>query len=282
MDFAVATMLAVDSRARYFVMGICFFCPNGHPLNVKAELAGRIGLCPKCRVKMRIPLQSTRALDEKDYHGQQTAEAVPDARRRENKSSNLRDDSQVSNQANDWGETSSLDSESPVNELILRATEKSSRNIREKRYDAEADFSNSDALLDDPDALWYVITHDNQRYGPAQGNVLRSWINERRVGPKTRILRSGWQSPLEAGQVFPEIVKIFEKDGAGEDLTRGAMESFDAASFVGRSSYSDARESLDELRKTQRRTVGALCFISFLTFVLLCAVGALIWILLRR
>ncbi len=264
-------------------MGICFFCPNGHPLNVKAELAGRIGLCPKCRVKMRIPLQSMREVDERDYHGQQTAEAVPDMRSRESVSSKSRADSQVSNQENAWGATSSPDPESPVNELIIRATEKSSRNVRERRYEAEVDLSNTATLLEDPDALWYVITLDNRRYGPAQGSVLRAWIDERRVGPRTRILRSGWKSPLEAGQVFPEIVKTLEKDGGLVDgLTREGGKAFDGVSFGGNSPYSDARESLDELRKTQRRAIGALCLVGFLTFVLLCTVGVLIWIILRH
>ncbi len=264
-------------------MGRCFFCPNGHPLNVKAELAGRIGLCPRCRVKMRIPLQSMREIDEKDYHGQQTAEAVADIRGRGDVSSKSSAESQVSNQENIWSLSSSSDSESPVNELIMRATEKSSRNARERRCDAEGEFADSAALLNDPDALWYVITLDNRRYGPAQGSVLRSWIDERRVGPRTRILRSGWQSPLEAGQVFPEIVNKLEKDGDPvSGLTRKDANPFDGVSFGGHSPYSDARESLDELRKTQRRAIGALCLVGFLTFVLLCAVGALIWMLLRR
>ncbi len=41
-------------------MGIRFYCPNGHKLNVKEFQAGRKGICPFCGVKMRIPLESTR------------------------------------------------------------------------------------------------------------------------------------------------------------------------------------------------------------------------------
>jgi hypothetical protein len=41
-------------------MGIRFFCPKGHKLNVKEFQAGRAGICPICGVKMRIPLESTR------------------------------------------------------------------------------------------------------------------------------------------------------------------------------------------------------------------------------
>lgn len=39
-------------------MGIKFHCPNGHKLNVKSFLAGKRGICPKCNVRMRIPMES--------------------------------------------------------------------------------------------------------------------------------------------------------------------------------------------------------------------------------
>ena len=39
-------------------MGIKFYCPNGHKVNVKSFLAGKKGLCPKCGVRVDIPLQS--------------------------------------------------------------------------------------------------------------------------------------------------------------------------------------------------------------------------------
>jgi hypothetical protein len=37
-------------------MGIRFFCPNGHKLNVKEHLAGKRGVCPQCGAKFTIPL----------------------------------------------------------------------------------------------------------------------------------------------------------------------------------------------------------------------------------
>jgi hypothetical protein len=41
-------------------MGIRFYCPNGHKLNVKEFQAGRKGICPFCGVKIQIPTESTR------------------------------------------------------------------------------------------------------------------------------------------------------------------------------------------------------------------------------
>ena len=41
-------------------MGIRFYCPNGHKLNVKEFQAGRRGICPYCGAKIQIPTHSTR------------------------------------------------------------------------------------------------------------------------------------------------------------------------------------------------------------------------------
>ena len=47
-------------------MGIRFYCPNGHKLNVKEFQAGRRAVCPYCGVKLRIPFQSTRKSSRAD------------------------------------------------------------------------------------------------------------------------------------------------------------------------------------------------------------------------
>ena len=39
-------------------MGIRFYCPNNHKLNVKTHLAGKRGVCPECGAKVDIPLES--------------------------------------------------------------------------------------------------------------------------------------------------------------------------------------------------------------------------------
>lgn len=39
-------------------MGIVAFCPQGHRVKVKDELAGRKGICPQCGGRFRIPLES--------------------------------------------------------------------------------------------------------------------------------------------------------------------------------------------------------------------------------
>lgn len=36
-------------------MPIRIRCPNGHLLEVKQKYAGRVGLCPRCHVRVRVP-----------------------------------------------------------------------------------------------------------------------------------------------------------------------------------------------------------------------------------
>jgi hypothetical protein len=50
-----------QSFATTRLMGIRFQCPNGHKLNVKADLAGKRASCPECGAKLVIPAVS---LDE--------------------------------------------------------------------------------------------------------------------------------------------------------------------------------------------------------------------------
>jgi len=60
-------------------MGIRFYCPNGHKLNVKEFQAGRKGICPYCGAKVRIPLESTRPSSKELRSARQPAMAAAGA-----------------------------------------------------------------------------------------------------------------------------------------------------------------------------------------------------------
>src|SRR6185295_11767679 len=71
---------AIFSSARAFGtrMGIKFYCPNGHKLNVKSFLAGKRAICPKCGVKVVVPGEATdseSALEPDEFGELETAEA---------------------------------------------------------------------------------------------------------------------------------------------------------------------------------------------------------------
>ena len=45
-------------------MSIRVVCPNGHVLNVKNNLAGKTGLCPKCKARVVVPIPQKGGLSE--------------------------------------------------------------------------------------------------------------------------------------------------------------------------------------------------------------------------
>jgi len=49
-------------------MSIRVTCPNGHHLKVKDSLAGRVGLCPMCHAKVRVP-ELSKVVSEDDILG---------------------------------------------------------------------------------------------------------------------------------------------------------------------------------------------------------------------
>jgi len=45
-------------------MSIRVVCPNGHVLNVKDSMAGKVGLCPRCKARVEVSRPSTDELSE--------------------------------------------------------------------------------------------------------------------------------------------------------------------------------------------------------------------------
>jgi hypothetical protein len=45
-------------------MSIQVVCPNGHPLKVQGSAAGKIGLCPVCKARVKVPQPDVRQVSE--------------------------------------------------------------------------------------------------------------------------------------------------------------------------------------------------------------------------
>lgn len=59
-----------------------------------------------------------------------------------------------------------------------------------------------DPLVEDPDAVWYVRSPGGGQYGPASNEVMKTWIDEGRVGAQSFVWRAGWTDWLTAARVF--------------------------------------------------------------------------------
>ena len=53
--------------------------------------------------------------------------------------------------------------------------------------------------------IWYVRPPSGGQFGPAAGDIMRSWLAEGRVSADSLLWREGWRDWQEAGSVFPQL-----------------------------------------------------------------------------
>ena len=165
-------------------MGIKFRCPNGHKLNVKAFLAGKRGVCPKCGTSMRIPLESTRDRD---------ADLPAD----EGEGDDLLDEARfpAPGRAASGTRTAAAARENVPSAVAVAAP---------VAIPVAAPIA-ADPIGEAPAAVWYVRPPSGDQYGPARGDVMRRWIAEGRVSTDSLVWREGWADWLSASDVFPSL-----------------------------------------------------------------------------
>jgi hypothetical protein len=158
-------------------MGIKFHCPNGHKLNVKAFLAGKKGICPKCGTKMLIPTVSEAGLA--DSEGDSDVEET--------------DPSQAAAKSNGSGAAAAAVATTPSAPAVSAAPASSAAHAA------------NDPIAEAPAAIWYVRPPSGGQYGPARGDIMRKWISEGRVSSDSLVWREGWTDWQNAGKLFPML-----------------------------------------------------------------------------
>jgi hypothetical protein len=203
-------------------MGIKFRCPNGHKLNVKEidpatgrRVVGRVGYCPKCGARFRIPPGS---------------QAVP-----EMSDSSVLDDPAPLTAPDDSGTLvpahlppgvdgirASTVGMRPAAEPALK-TPGVSRPLSVSAHESHSKEGAATsappvsaaapkrwpAIDEAPEAIWYVRPPTGGQYGPARGDVMRQWLLEGRVPEDALVWREGWPDWASAGSVFPGLVELF-------------------------------------------------------------------------
>lgn len=201
-------------------MGIRFYCPNGHKLNVKSFLAGRRGYCPHCGIKFVVP-----NIEENE----QTAGELPVAVAVE-----------PGNVANS-GATSTPSSPGGAGPDVGGSHSPRPETQVPQPPDSEATASQHDATgagtLGDPIAqpssnqavagsdgqvagvppnasvhgvsagaveaveipVWYVLIATGERLGPLPHDEFLSWVRAGRISAEAHVWRSGWANWRAAG-----------------------------------------------------------------------------------
>lgn len=279
-------------------MGIRFYCPNGHKLNVKSELAGKIGICPKCQARMTIPTVSVREPSGKKAFDETTSEAGENGERSDAASTFFDrgegESVETARTAQSGASENAPTVDEPLGKFLLNGdrAEAALGDVLRRAVDGSAQQGRGASRFDDaeplrdPRLVWYVRSRDNQQYGPATGDVMAAWINERRVAPQTLVWREDWPAWQEAGRVFPELARVFAEGEAATIESGGASGASAFASLAEAAQNSGAarRFADDESRAMRRRRRATKTFIAIagLIALILALLGALIYVLLRN
>jgi len=165
-------------------MGIRFYCPQGHKLNVKSYLAGKRGFCPDCGAKLLIPDVSS----EDGGEGRVPQMAPLEAAQDQEVIATL----VVPANALPLASTGELPGIDP--EVVITVDEPQHAQI-------------VDPIAEDPEAVWYVRLPSGSQYGPAGGDIFQTWLDEGRVVSDSLVWREGWAEWQTASQVFPQLIR---------------------------------------------------------------------------
>jgi hypothetical protein len=168
-------------------MGIKFRCHAcDKKLHVKSFLAGKRGVCPKCGAKVRIPLA-----------GEESSPA----------SSAGRDTRRHAANAASFGSALAAHGNLPAAapQEMARAGAPASSVGRVSAGSGVRATSVHDPIAEAPDAVWYVRPPTGGQFGPADGAIMRRWLNEGRVSADALVWREGWPDWKSAGPIFPSL-----------------------------------------------------------------------------
>ena len=241
-------------------MGIRFACHAcGKHLNIKTELGGRRGICPACSSRFRIPTEDAAKSTPIEAPRRAAAATTPANSSSANSTNGSPAQPVAAARQDAWAEDRRATDPAAMQQDVAAApsaqmqTRQSASVAAESTVRSEpaeqdqAAVSALDLLTSDPSATWYVRPPTGGQYGPANGEILRQWIGEGRVGSNALIWRDGWPQWREASEAIPELGAL----SPNKESTPAA--SFDEPVASNASSPSTTRSS-DKPTASQERT----------------------------
>jgi hypothetical protein len=171
-------------------MGIKFLCPNGHKLHVKSFLSGKKAICPKCGARVTVPAEN------------QSAAANP---------SSAADGSSADLLASDVEGAKEFSAIGSAQRVVGSEVSAAQSTVSPP--------SPSDPIAEAPSAVWYVRPASGGQFGPASGEIMRSWINEGRVGASSLVWRAGWPEWRSAAATFTQLGATLPSPGVAFPAT---------------------------------------------------------------
>src|SRR5487761_1124215 len=175
-------------------MGIKFTCPAcGRALNVKSELGGKKGRCPKCQAKIEIPAESAADSGSSGSQASSPSGLAP---------------------APATGlPTASAATAAPGSTAAPRAaagagavTSAEKSTILLTPQAAGVPGGVAGPISEAPQMQWYALPPGAaNQYGPAKGEEFRVWMQEGRITADALVWRQDWPDWKRAGSVFPKL-----------------------------------------------------------------------------
>ena len=174
-------------------MGIRFVCEScNHKLHVKTFLAGKRGICPHCDARVRIP-ETEDSSRRTQVSEQRAANRVVTHENGGNLASDVESVS-VAPQVHDVGAGEVSQQHQPaIGPPVLPAAP------------GPPVAKDIDPINEAPAANWYVRPPSGGQFGPASGEILRSWIREGRVTADSLVWREGWEDWVAAEARFSSL-----------------------------------------------------------------------------
>lgn len=241
-------------------MGIKFRCPNGHKLNVKNHQAGKKGYCPKCKSQVNIPLKSTRK-----------GKAEREAER-------LAAEGQVAVPTVSGNTAGTPPAPMPVAARIAPLAD-----VPTASLPTTSPAATTDPLSANPDLVWYVRSTGGNQFGPAKGELFRTWIQEGRVATDSLVWQEGWDDWKQAGEIFPQLAGPPEPAanlgpaGGFSDVTGLDVGHMGPGETTVPNSATTRRAG--SRRRSTNWTPVIVTFLAVASFIL---IGVLIWVLTNR
>jgi hypothetical protein len=176
-------------------MGIKFTCPAcGGALNVKSELAGKRGRCPKCQAKITIPVEGSE--------GGQASEGSAQA----GTESQFIPETAVSPKVANPASAASGAATAPALAGSFVSAEQPAVSPVAVPAAVAVAAGGADPIAEAPTMQWYAVPPGAaSQYGPASGEEFRVWMQEGRITADALVWRQDWADWKRAGAVFPQL-----------------------------------------------------------------------------
>ncbi|WP_442483611.1 DUF4339 domain-containing protein [Aeoliella sp. SH292] len=242
-------------------MGIRFACPNGHPLHVKAELAGKRGICPECQAKFLIPQpMAVHAATQAPAPKSAPAPAAPATPAPQPKV--VPPAAVAPTPAPAAPPAPAPAAPAPTPPLEPAAT------VPQVAAAEEV-------------AAWYIRPASGGQFGPADDVLIQQWATEGRVGADSYMWRTGWVDWRLASEL-PDHFPQLQAAAAAPLLPTSEYNTPSSTAVKPAQSAEDPSLAAARYRRRKQQAARGQQLIAVLLVVLTLALaGVLVWVIYR-